>query len=212
MQGGRVCFVFDYRSNFACDIYPNEARLWPSLPGVIMPSLTPQKPFTRSSEIDLIETFKGELAAKTRERVIDYLWPIYRDFSDLDVEKVWSKTTIHEEFYIPMPTNAAYFAELDLCKGILEHARGEIGDAVMLVLLREFVECHTWIYHPDGPRKNKRGNWPDWARVQLYTLTFSQAEPLPYFSKEIICNSMQAWFIRLLEERRGASGFRLEKL
>lgn len=178
-----------------------------------MPSLVPQKPFTRSSEIDLIATFKDEASKKTRDRVIDYLWPIYQEFSDLDVEKVFSKTTQYEEFYLPMPTVAAHRTELELCNGILEHTRGEIGDAVMLALLRDFVQAHIWIYHPEGPRTNKVGNWPDWARVELYTMFYKPADHIPWDpDKSVIVNGMQAWFVRLLEERRGASHFRLEKL
>jgi hypothetical protein len=191
--------------------------------GLIMPSLTPQKAFVRSDQIDLIAVFKSEQTADARRRVIDYLFPLFDEFSDLDVEKCWSKTTTHEEIFIPMPTSAAYRAELELCNGILEHSRGQIGDAVMLALLREFLHTHIWIYHPSGSRTNKKGDPRDWARPELYTMYFVYEKDitpdgLKYPAARVIdrersaiVNSMQAWFLRLLEERRGASGFRLEK-
>jgi len=176
-----------------------------------MPSLTPQKPLARASEIDLIATFKSEEARASRERVINYLFPLYQEFSDLDVEKAWSKTTQHEEIYLAMPTLAAYRAEIELCNGILEHARGQIGDPVMIVLLTEFLHTHIWIYHPSGPRTNKKGDFTKWARPELYTMYFTP-EDRGRGEQSVICNAMQAWFIRLLEEKRGANSFRLEKL
>lgn len=179
-----------------------------------MPSLVPQKALALGAMPDLPAVFKGQQTAATRERVINWLAPIYEEYSDIDVEKAWSKTQISEELHIPMPTVAAYATEIELCNAILEHAAGEMSDAVMQLVLKTFLDTHIWIYHPDGPRTNKSGKWGDWTRgVALYRLGFEKAVSGPENKQAtIICNPIQAWILRLLEERRGSTHFSLHRI
>lgn len=157
--------------------------------------------------------FKDEHTAATRERVVNFLFPLYEQYSDIDVEKAWSKTEINEEIYLPMPTIAAYCSEVELCEAILEHSSGLLSDIAMQTILKTFLDTHIWIYHPDGPRTNKAGRWPDWARgVPLYCLRFTQTLSGLQNKQEIVVNAMQAWLVRLCEERRGSTDFSLHRI
>lgn len=180
-----------------------------------MPSLIPQKALALPEMPDLPAVFKDAHTAATRERVINFLFPLYEQYSEIDVEKAWSTTTIHEELHIPMPTTAAYFAEVSVCNAILDHARGALPDAAMEVILRTFLDTHIWIYNPDGPRTNKAGRWGDWTRgVPLYHLRFTQPLSGDLLKREacFVVNPIQAWLVRLCEERRGGENFSLQKI
>jgi hypothetical protein len=168
---------------------------------------------------DVIAVFKAEQTAKTRERVINWMFPIYDEYSEIPVEKVWSRSEVNEEFQIPMPTIDAFCSEVQLCNAILEHAAGQMSDTVMQSTLREFLDTHIWVYHPDGPRTNKKGRWGNFTRgVPLYRICFFR--PLSGLKKElgdaeyveIVVNAIQAWLIRLCEERRGAQNFTLHRM
>lgn len=163
---------------------------------------------------DVITVFKDPATNATRERVIDFLFPIYDEYSDISVEKAWSKELISDELFIPMPTVAAYCSEVELCEAILSHTRGELSDIVMSATLREFLDTHIWIYHPDGPRTNKKGRWPDWTRgVSLYHLRFTMpASGLENNRETRVVNAMQSWLVRLCEERRGSTDFSLHRI
>jgi hypothetical protein len=163
---------------------------------------------------DVIAVFKSDATAATRTRVINWLLPLYEEFSDISVEKAWSTTEVNEELQIPMPTVAAYCAEVELCEAILLHSEGAIADTAMQERLKNFLDTHIWVYHPDGPRTNKKGRWPDWTRgVPLYRLMFKKPlSGLENKQEEKIVNAIQAWLIRLLEEHRGGADFSLIRL
>lgn len=178
-----------------------------------MPSLVPAKALELPAMPDLPTVFKNIATLQTVTRVIDFLLPLYEEYSEISVEKAWSTTEISEELYIQMPTTAAYCAEIELCNAIMEHAAGQMSDAVMQLVLKNFLDTHIWIYYPKGPRGNKKGRWPDWPRgVQLYWLRYTRTLSGLEKKQEHVVNGMQAWLIRLLEERRGSTGFSLHRI
>lgn len=178
-----------------------------------MPSLVPTRAMALPGMPDLAAVFKAEQTAATRERVINWLSPLYEQYSEIDVEKAWSTTTIHEELHIPMPTVAAYCSELALCAAMLAHADGVLADAAMEAALWEFLATHIWVYHPDGPRTNKQGRWGDWTRgVDLYRLCYTRTLSGLESKQDVIVNGMQAWLLRLLEEKRGSRDFSVERI
>jgi hypothetical protein len=148
-----------------------------------MPSLIPRK-YIAAQPLNLDEVF-GERTAATRDRVITYISKIYREFANVPFEKRSGST---EEFFLTMPTVAAWDTELQLCDAILKHSLAQITDEDIKVVLKNYLDTHTFIYK-DGIRELKSGNWHYWTgdSVELfYTKSSGPVNPIQYKLLELM--------------------------
>lgn len=161
-----------------------------------MPSLIP-KTRTPDIEIDLEQIFTGDSTAATRTRVISALGWVYGKYSDRSREERLRPNVITEEFYISMPTQAAYAAEIALCEAILSHSSGAISDENIKTVIKEFIDAHLLV-HQNGSYEAKTGQFLDWTGKTL---------PLFYISSGLAFgmtgNMIQIELAKALEKAAG---------
>ncbi len=144
--------------------------------------------------LDLRFVFDSDKTTATVGRVIKYIGNIYRNYSNKSRSETEREYFIVEEFFIAMPTRAAFESEIKLCKAINEHTSGLINDGDIKTVLSEFACAHTFVYQ-NLERDAKVGDLYDWANVDLYYLIAETDKNIAF-----TCNYIQAKLIKLMHE------------
>jgi hypothetical protein len=72
----------------------------------------------------LQDLFESEATRVTRERVINYLYEIYSKYSNRKHKDITRINIVTEEFFLAMPTMAAFTSESELVTAITMHSQG----------------------------------------------------------------------------------------
>lgn len=168
-----------------------------------MTAISLNLPKVRKCDLSLREVFESEKTRETVRRVIKYLASVYFNHSNKDFEAVSRPVAFVEEFFISMPTRAAFDAEIALCEAILAFSEGKISEGEMKDALKKFLDSHTFVYE-----------WRDFGKLSQ-TVTRRQKDDsvfvfelqtqfyeLIYGKTRVVCNPVQMWLIYLLEKSR----------
>lgn len=166
-----------------------------------MPSLVPKQIYERVQIVrgilGLFENadalFRSDRARPTIERVAKYLAHVYENFADGSFERVSRANTVTEQFFLFMPTQAAYLAEMTLIEAIAAHSHQRITDAALRRSLEQFIDTHIFVYSGFS-RTLKTGDWKKWAKTPLVICEWPTNTAGP-------CNFIQAWLWFLIEKR-----------
>lgn len=141
-----------------------------------------------SQRVDIEAVFISPEFAATREKALNYLFSIYQSHGDPG-EKIWRENFITEHYFLAMPTQAAYKAELGLCLAIVQHSRGAADDLEIREVLKLYLDTHTFVYYPDGNRTVKAGEFREWTEgieafyvPDLGVLNLFQVKLFEYFN------------------------------
>ena len=176
-----------------------------------MPSLIPTETLEPviAAALDLNEIFTGDGCKESLSRVISYLAKISAALPLLSWEILEKQNYIFEEFFIGMPTVAAYFSEVKLCQAIERHANGFLSDAEMTAVLTEYVAVHTFIYkdfNGEKSRELKAGIFELWTGPEVELFYLENADDL--YSGQTL-NKIQVYLFRLLNPN---GNYKLERL
>src|SRR5436853_587936 len=99
-----------------------------------MPSLIPTtgiNPKHLEKGRQLQDVFESDATRITRERVISYLYEIYSKYSNRKHKDITRIGSVVEEFFLAMPTMAAFTSETELVTAIAMHSQGVLPDEAM---------------------------------------------------------------------------------
>lgn len=94
-----------------------------------------------------------------------------------------------EEFYLLMPTEAAFECELGLCRALMQSGDPKF-ELILDMSFRDYLDTHLFVYIP-GKREIKRGDPANWYQGTLLRLTTAPREA-------VVCNPVQLWLFHLL--------------
>lgn len=157
----------------------------------------------QNSPLDLAAVFKSPATAATVERVVKYIGNVYDAASNRSEADRFHPFQSVEEFDLLMPTDRAYFDELNLCEAILRHSEGRLSDLEMKAVLDVYIESHVYVYRA-GNRSVKAGDFDRWADCDLIYIYSPSNNKIAF-----TCNPVQAWLVALLHP---GNDFRMVKL
>lgn len=160
-----------------------------------MPSLTPT--IKRTLPPYDAAVFRDEACAATVARVERFLARFWTEDCMALSEEVRNHPFVEAHEYDPVvPTVTAYLAEIDLVNGIAAHAKGDMSDDEMKVILARYVDSHTYVYR-GGIRTLKIGDGDPWPkRIPLVYLTAENG-------MEFTCTDIQAELIAMMLRAEG---------
>lgn len=141
-----------------------------------------------SPEINVREFFRSEAARPSIDRAVTVLRRMYVAHGNTAPERLWQSEAGVEEYFVFMPTKAAYFAEKGLILALDAHAAGKMDDAGVKQHLSEYLETHFFVYQ-GAKRTLRKGTWGEWTgnAVKLVLLEDERGRSLAP-----PCNEIQA--------------------
>lgn len=141
-----------------------------------------------SPEINISHFFRSEKARASIDRAVAALRRIYVAIGNVAPERLWQAEAAVEEYFVFMPTKAAYFAEKGLVSALNAHADGKLDDDGVKSQLREYMDTHIFVYS-GAKRTLRKGTWGEWTgnAVKLVLLEDARGRSLAP-----PCNEIQA--------------------
>lgn len=141
-----------------------------------------------SPGINVREFFSSEQARPSIERAMVVLRRMFVAHGNLAPERLWQSEADVEEYFVFMPTKAAYIAEKGLISALNAHAAGSIDDNGVKQAISEYLNTHIFVYK-DAKRTIRKGNWGEWTgnAVKLVLLEDERGRSLAP-----PCNEIQA--------------------
>lgn len=135
-----------------------------------MPSLFPKTRQQRNEAPDVRRVFYSDECRPSLDRAARFIGSFEAQFSNRPFELLSTGAYV-EEFFLTMPTIAAWKAELELCAAIDQHSGNLISDdSLRKIIEKKYFFSHIFLYK-NSSRETREGEWLPWIDTPLYYLT-----------------------------------------